>query len=100
MTHHHDIIIRPVLTERSYDNMAHKKYTFVVANDANKYQIKQAVEEAFGVTVAKVNTLNRLGSLKKQGRTQGMTPDTKRAIVRLTAASKGIEFFEGMAQQG
>jgi large subunit ribosomal protein L23 len=100
MSHHHDVIIRPVLTERSYDNMAHKKYTFVVANDANKHQIKQAVEEAFGVTVEKVNTLNRPGSMKRMGRTQGMTPDTKRAVVKLTADSKGIEFFEGMAQQG
>lgn len=96
----HDIIIRPVLTERSYDNMAKKKYTFIVANGANKYQIKQAVEEAFGVKVEKVNTLNRSGYMKRMGRTQGMTSDTKRAIVRLTAASKGIEFFEGMAQQG
>jgi large subunit ribosomal protein L23 len=100
MNHHHDIIVRPVLTERSYDNMAKKKYTFIVANDANKQQIKQAVESAFGVTVEKVNTLNRRGSLKRQGRTQGMTPDTKRAFVKLTDASKGIEFFEGMAQQG
>jgi large subunit ribosomal protein L23 len=100
MKHHHDIIIRPVLSERSYDNMAKKKYTFIVANDANKYQIRQAVEDAFGVTVEKVNTLNRPGSLKKMGRTQGMTPDTKRAIVRLTENSKGIEFFEGMAQKG
>ena len=56
MSHHHDIILRPVLTERSYDNMAKKKYTFIVANDANKYQIRQAVEAAFGVTVEKVNT--------------------------------------------
>jgi large subunit ribosomal protein L23 len=100
MSHHHDVIIRPVLTERSYDNMGHKKYTFVVANDANKHQIKQAVEEAFGVTVEKVNTLNRPGSMKRMGRTQGMTPATKRAVVKLTADSKGIEFFEGMAQQG
>lgn len=99
MNHHHDVIIRPVLTERSYDNMAKKKYTFVVANDANKYQIKQAVEQAFGVTVERVNTLNRPGSMKRMGRTQGMTSETKRAIVKLTADSKGIEFFEGMAQQ-
>jgi large subunit ribosomal protein L23 len=100
MTHHHDIILRPVLTERSYDNMSKKKYTFVVANEANKYQIKKAVEEAFGVEVEKVNTLNRSGSMKRMGKTSGMTSDTKRAIVKLTATSKGIEFFEGMAQQG
>jgi large subunit ribosomal protein L23 len=100
MSSHHDIIIRPVLTERSYDNMAKKKYTFIVASDANKFQIREAVEQAFGVKVAQVNTLNRRGSLKRQGRTQGMTSDTKRAIVRLTEESRGIEFFEGMAQQG
>ena len=95
----HDIIIRPVLTERSYDNMSVRKYTFIVASDANKYEIRRAVEEVFGVKVAKINTLNRPGHLKKMGRTSGMTPDTKRAIVRLTEASKGIEFFEGMGQQ-
>ncbi len=95
----HDIIIRPVLTERSYDNMALKKYTFVVDKAANKYEIKKAVEDAFGVKVAQVNTLNRPGHLKRMGRTAGMTPDTKRAIVKLTAESRGIEFFEGMAQQ-
>ena len=93
-----DIIIRPVLTERSYDNMALKKYTFV-AQDANKYQIKKAVEDAFNVKVEQVNTLNRRGRLKRMGRTAGMTPDTKRAIVKLTEDSRGIEFFEGMAQQ-
>jgi large subunit ribosomal protein L23 len=100
MSNAHDIIIRPVLTERSYDNMAHKKYTFIVATGANKYQIKKAVEEAFGVNVEKVNTLNRPGSMKRMGKTKGMTSDTKRAVVKLTATSKGIEFFEGMAQQG
>jgi large subunit ribosomal protein L23 len=100
MSHHHDIIIRPVLTERSYDNMAKKKYTFIVANNANKIQIKQAVEQAFNVTVEKVNTLNRPGYMKRMGRTEGMTPATKRAVVKLTPESKGIEFFEGMAQQG
>jgi large subunit ribosomal protein L23 len=97
MTHHHDVIIRPVLSERSYDDMAKKKYTFIVATEANKYQIRQAVEDAFGVKVEKINTLNRRGSMKRQGRTQGMTPDTKRAVVKLTADSKGIEFFEGMS---
>jgi large subunit ribosomal protein L23 len=100
MSHHHDIIIRPVLTERSYDNMAKKKYTFIVANNANKIQIKQAVEQAFNVTVEKVNTLNRPCYMKRMGRTEGMTPSTKRAVVKLTAESRGIEFFEGMAQQG
>ena len=95
----HDIIIRPVLTERSYENMAAKKYTFIVANDANKYDIKRAVEEAFGVKVEKINTLNRPGHMKRMGRTSGMTAETKRAVVRLTADSRGIEFFEGMGQQ-
>lgn len=99
MSHSHDIIIRPVLTERSYDNMSHKKYTFIVATGANKFQIRKAIEDAFGVKVEKVNTLIRPGHLKKMGKTSGMTNETKRAIVKLTASSKGIEFFEGMAQQ-
>ena len=73
--------------------------TLVVAPGANKFQIKAAVEEAFGVKVARVNTLNRPGHEKRMGRNTGMTNDTKRAIVKLTAESRGIEFFEGMAQQ-
>lgn len=94
-----DIIIRPLLTEHSYANVAQKKYTFEVARNANKYQIRWAVEKLFdGVKVEKVNTLYRKGQLKRMGRTQGYTADRKLAVVKLTAQSKGIELFEGMAQ--
>ena len=94
----YDIIIRPVLTEKSYDGMAEKKYAFEVAIDATKVEIKQAIEKIFSVKVEKVTTQVRVGKLKRQGRTQGYTSETKRAIVKLTADSKSIEFFEGMAQ--
>ena len=94
----YDVIIRPVMTEASYDNMADRKYTFIVAPNANKTEIKQAIEKIFSVKVEKITTQVRVGKLKRQGRTQGYTAETKRAIVKLTADSKGIEFFEGMAQ--
>jgi large subunit ribosomal protein L23 len=93
-----DIIIRPVLTEKSYDAMAEKKYTFEVAINANKTEIKKAVESAFeGVKVESVNTMRILGKIKRQGKTQGRRPERKKAIVTLKKGSKGIEFFEGMA---
>ena len=94
----YDVILRPVLTEQSYDNMADRKYTFIVAPNANKTEIKEAIEKIFSVKVAKVTTQVRVGKLKRQGRTQGYTPETKRATIKLTADSKGIECFEGMAQ--
>ncbi len=94
----YDIIIRPVLTEKSYAEMADKKYTFEVAVTAGKTEIKQAVETIFGVKVEAVNTMRVQGKMKRQGRTQGRRPERKKAIVKLTKASKGIEFFEGMAQ--
>ena len=94
----YDIILRPVLTEQSYDNMADRKYTFIVAKTANKTEIAAAVEKIFSVKVEKVTTQIRSGKLKRQGRTEGFTAETKRATVKLTADSKGIEFFEGMAQ--
>lgn len=94
----YDIILRPVLTERSYDAMNEKKYTFEVAVDAGKTEIKSAVETIFGVKVESVNTMRVLGKIKRQGRTEGRRPERKKAIVKLTEASKGIEFFEGMAQ--
>ena len=94
----YDIILRPVLTEKSYDGMADKKYVFEVALNAGKTEIKMAVEQIFGVKVKSVNTLRTEGKLKRQGRTQGRRPERKKAIVKLTEASKGIEFFEGMAQ--
>ena len=94
----YDIIVRPVLTEKSYDTIADKKYVFVVDIHANKTQIKAAVEEIFGVKVDSVNTLRTMGKMKRQGRTQGRTPEIKKAYVTLKKDSKPIEFFEGMAQ--
>ena len=94
----YDIIIRPVLTEKSYDGMADKKYAFEVAINANKTEIKQAVETIFDVKVESVNTMRIEGKMKRQGRTQGRRPERKKAYVKLTEGSKTIEFFEGMAQ--
>lgn len=98
MKNAHDIIIKPVLTEQSYEQISQKKYTFLVDPRATKTQIKAAVEEVFGVKVEKVNTLNQLGKLKRQGRYEGRRASTKKAYVTLTKASKAIDFFEGMAQ--
>lgn len=92
----YDIIIRPVITETSMMNTTEKKYTFEVAKDANKLEIKKAVEHIFGVKVEKVNTMNVRGKYKRQGRTEGFTASWKKAIVKLTADSKEIEFFEGV----
>ena len=97
MTNPHDIIKKPVVTEQSMMEMANKKYTFVVAKDANKTEIKKAVEAIFGVNVEKVNTLNYDGKVKRMGATSGKRADWKKAVVKLTADSKTIEFFEGMA---
>ncbi len=94
----YDIIIRPVLTEKSYDGMADKKYAFEVAIGANKTEIKNAIETIFGVKVESVNTMRIEGKMKRQGRTQGRRPERKKAYVKLTEGSKTIEFFEGMAQ--
>jgi large subunit ribosomal protein L23 len=94
----YDIIIRPVLTEKSYDGMADKKYAFEVAIGANKTEIKKAVETIFDVKVESVNTMRIEGKMKRQGRTQGRRPERKKAYVKLTEGSKTIEFFEGMAQ--
>ena len=95
----YDIVIRPVLTEKSYDDMADRKCTFEVAVNANKTEIKQAIEEIFdGVKVDSVNTMRIQGKLKRQGRTMGRRPERKKAIVTLKEGSKGIEFFEGMEQ--
>jgi len=94
----YDIIIRPVLTEKSYDSMGEKKYTFEVSVSANKIEIKKAVEAIFNVEVASVNTLRQIGKIKRQGQTKGRRPERKKAFVTLAEGSKGIEFFEGMAQ--
>lgn len=92
----HDIIKRPVITERSTEAMSEKKYTFEVDPRANKTQIKQAVEEIFNVKVQKVNTMNYKGKFKRFGRHSGYTPRRKKAIVQLTPESKELEFFEGV----
>lgn len=91
-----DIILRPIITENSMDGIADRKYTFEVAKDANKIKIAQAVETLFGVKVAKVNTINVNGKLRRYGRFEGFTASKKKAIVTLTADSKTIEFFDGM----
>lgn len=92
----HDIIIRPIVTEASMDNMADKKYTFVVDKKSNKTEIKNAVELIFGVKVDSVNTMNMLGKNKRMGVHVGKKADWKKAIVTLTKESKTIEFFEGI----
>ena len=93
----YDIIRRPVITEQSMEAVADKKYVFMVDVNANKTQIKEAVELAFGVKVAKVNTLNMQGKKKRMGaRPEGRRANWKKAMVTLTADSKTIEFFEGM----
>ena len=91
-----DIIIKPVITEKSMDELQNGKYTFKVAKNANKIEIKKAVEALFGVEVAKVNILNVNGKAKRVGRFEGRTSDWKKAVVTLTEDSKTIEFFEGM----
>ena len=96
----YDVIIRPVLTEKSYDQMNDKKYSFYVAVDANKIEIKQALESIFeGVKVASVNTMRVEGKVKRQGRFEGRRPERKKAIVTLKPDSKAIPFFEGMEQE-
>ncbi len=91
-----DIILRPVITEETMQASAMKKYTFLVAKDANKIEIAQAVESLFGVKVAKVNTLHVKGHLRRYGRFEGFLPSKKKAVVTLTADSKTIEFFDGL----
>ena len=93
----YDIIRRPIITENSMDQMADRKYTFEVAKEANKIEIKKAVEELFdGVKVEKVTTMRVLGKVKRMGANSGKRPDWKKAIVKLTADSKTIEFFDGL----
>lgn len=92
----HEIVIRPIITEKSMSSIGAKKYTFEVARNATKIDIARAIEELFKVKVAKVNTLHVRGHLRRQGRTQGYTAAWKKAVVSLTEESKPIEFFEGM----
>ena len=91
-----DIILAPVITEASMQGIAAKKYTFKVAPNATKIDIARAVEELFGVEVAKVNTISVRGRFRRKGMNSGYTAASKKAIVTLTAKSKGIEFFESM----
>ncbi|MDE7295471.1 MAG: 50S ribosomal protein L23 [Oscillospiraceae bacterium] len=91
-----DIVIKPIITEKSMGALAENKYTFKVAKNANKIEIAKAVEELFGVQVASVNTMNCKGRSKRVGMNRGTTPDWKKAIVTLKEGSKTIEFFDGM----
>ena len=93
----YDIIIRPFITEQSMEDLDIKKYVFEVAKDANKIEIKKAVEEIFGVTVVQVNTVNVRGKEKRTGAyPKGYSASWKKAVVKLSADSKNIEIFEGM----
>ena len=94
---YYDVILKPVITEKSMAGMGEKKYTFLVHTEANKTQIKEAVEKMFaGTKVKSVNTLNLDGKTKRRGATSGKTAKTKKAIVRLTADSKDIQIFAGL----
>ena len=92
----YDVILKPVITEQSMDYAEAKKYVFKVAVDANKTEVKAAVDEIFGVDVAQVNIMNVVGKRKRMGRYEGMTAASKKAIVTLTADSKEIEFFQSL----
>lgn len=94
----HDIIRKPVITEKTMAAMALNKYTFIVQINTNKSQIKRAVEEVFGVKVANVQTLRTMGKTKRMGVHVGKRADYKKAIITLAEGSKGIEFFEGLQQ--
>lgn len=94
---YYDVILKPVITEKSMDMMGEKKYTFLVHPDATKSQIKDAVEKMFaGTKVESVNTLNQCGKKRRRGMTAGYTAKTKKAVVALTADSADIEIFEGL----
>ena len=94
----YDIVIRPIITEQSMEDLDIKKYAFEVAKDANKIEIKKAIEEIFDVTVIKVTTTHMRGKKRQQGRyPAGKSADWKKAVVKLSADSKNIEIFEGMA---
>lgn len=92
----YDIILKPVITEASIEDIHNKKYTFKVANDANKTEIKKAVEEIFKVQVEKVTTIKMKRKPKRMGYNVGTTSEWKKAIVKLTPASKTIEFFDSL----
>ena len=96
MKNAHDVIVRPIITEDSMSRLADKKYTFEVASNANKIEIKKAIEEIFKVEVDKVNTISMKGKNKRVGYHFGKTSEWKKAIVTLKASSKTIEFFDSM----
>ncbi len=96
MRNPHDIIIKPLVTEQSMDGMAERKYSFKVDRNANKTEIKKAIEKIFDVKVEKTNTLNMTGKVKRMGKNEGKRADWKKAIITLSEDSKEIEFFEGM----
>ena len=91
----HDVLVQPMVSEKSMIMMGDNKYSFIVARDANKIDIKQAVEKLFNVKVVNVTTRNQRGKLKRMGRYSGYRPNTKRAVVTLQAGDK-IQIFEGM----
>ena len=94
---YYDVIIKPIVTEKSMNSMSDKKYTFLVNPDATKNQIREAVEKMFaGTKVEKVNTMNLGGKIRRRGNTFGKTAKTKKAIVQLTADSADIEIFSGL----
>lgn len=93
----YDIIIKPVLSEKSYDGIPSKDYTFIVAKSATKTEIKSAVEKVFNVRVDRVNVVNYQGKIKRMGKTQGRRSSYKKAYVKLSADSKPIEFFESLS---
>lgn len=94
---YYDVILKPVITEKSMNLMSEKKYTFLVHPEANKTMIKEAVEKMFdGTKVKKVNTMNIPGKKKRRGMSVGFTAKTKKAIVQLTEDSKDIEIFSGL----
>lgn len=92
----YDVIIKPIITENSMDMAEQKKYAFKVAKDANKTEVRKAIEEVFGVDVAKVNVVNVSGKKKRMGRTMGTTSSYKKAVVTLTKDSKEIELFQDL----
>ena len=95
MKNPHDIILRPVVSEKAFGSVNDKRYVFEVAKDANKIEIRKAVEAVFDVKVDSVNTLRTLGKIKRQGRYSGRTPEIKKAYVTLEPDSKTSDFFDG-----
>ncbi|MDR1245507.1 MAG: 50S ribosomal protein L23 [Clostridiales Family XIII bacterium] len=92
----YDIILKPVISERSMDDARNRKYTFKVAVDANKTEVKHALEEIFGIEIEKVNIMNVKGKVKRMGKNVGRTAASRKAIATLTEKSKEIEFFQGL----